>query len=459
MAIATTNPTTGEVIKTFTPLTSAEINTKIAIAHQAFGDYKKISLSQRAEWLHRAADILEADKQRLGAIATLEMGKTLKSAIGEIEKCAIGCRYYAEHGAKFLEDVPAITQARHSYVRYQPLGIILAVMPWNFPYWQVFRFAAPALMAGNMGLLKHASNVPQCALAIAEIIEQAGFPTGAFQTLLIGSDRVEEILRDPRVKGATLTGSEAAGQSLASIAGHELKKTVLELGGSDPFIVLKSANIDLAVKTAVIARMVNNGQSCIAAKRFIIESAIADEFETKLVEAYRQLKMGDPMLPDTDLGALATPQIRTELHHQVQASIAQGARLLIGGLNNGKIDPQQLGNFYPPTILTDIPKTSPAYTEELFGPVACLFRVPDLDAAINLANDSTLGLGASAWTEDKNECDRLVNELEAGSVFINAMVKSDCSLPFGGIKRSGYGRELSMLGMHEFLNIKTVWIN
>jgi len=454
MAIATTNPSTGEIIQTFTPLTNSEIQARIAIAHQAFQDYKSISLEQRSEWLNRAANILEADKQRLGAIATLEMGKTLKSAISEIEKCAIGCRYYAENGARFLQDLSVPTEASQSFIRYQPLGIILAVMPWNFPYWQVFRFAAPALMAGNVGVLKHASNVPQCALAIAEILERAGFPSGTFQTLLIGAGQVEEVLRDPRVKGATLTGSEAAGQSLASIAGQELKKVVLELGGSDPFIVLKTANLDLAVKTAVIARTMNNGQSCIAAKRFILEEAIATEFEIKLVEAFRQLKMGDPMLPETDLGALATAQIRAELDHQVQSSIAQGAKLLIGG----SYDPDRVGNFYPPTILKDIPKTCPAYTDEMFGPVASLFRVPDLDAAIALANDTPLGLGASAWTEDQNECDRLVNELEAGSIFINGMVKSDCSLPFGGIKRSGYGRELSMLGMHEFLNIKTVWI-
>ncbi len=458
MVIASTNPTTGEIIQTFTALTSTEIQEKITIAHQAFQDYKFISLNQRAAWLNQAADILEADKNRLGAIATLEMGKTLKSAIAEIEKCAIVCRYYAEHSAKYLQDVDVQTDASHSFIRYEPLGIILAVMPWNFPYWQVFRFAAPALMAGNVGLLKHASNVPQCAVAIAEIIEKAGFPTGTFQTLLIESNQVEEIIRDPRVKAATLTGSEAAGQSLAAIAGHQLKKTVLELGGSDPFIVMKSANLDLAIKTAVTARMVNNGQSCIAAKRFILEEAIADEFEAKLVQAYRQLKVGDPMQPDTDLGPLATPQIRAELHQQVQDSIAQGARLLIGGLNNNKTDPDQVGNFYPPTILTDIPKTSPAYRDEMFGPVASLFRVPDLDSAINLANDTPLGLGASAWTEEQIECDRLVDELEAGSVFINTMVKSDCSLPFGGTKRSGYGRELSMLGIHEFLNIKTIWI-
>ncbi|AFY75142.1 NAD-dependent aldehyde dehydrogenase [Synechococcus sp. PCC 7502] len=454
MAIATTNPTTGEVIQTFTPLTSEEISAKIAIAHQAFHSYKSIPLPQRSEWLKQAADILEADKYRLGAIATLEMGKTLKSAIAEVEKCAVGCRYYAEHGAKFLQDVTVPTDARLSFVRYQPLGIILAVMPWNFPYWQVFRFAAPALMAGNVGLLKHASNVPQCALAIAEIIEQAGFPSGVFQTLLIGAGQVEQIMRDPRVKAATLTGSEAAGQSLATIAGHELKKTVLELGGSDPFIVLKTANIDLAVQTAVSARMINNSQSCIAAKRFILEETIAEEFQIKLVQAYQKLKVGDPMQPDTDLGPLATSQIRAEIHQQVQHSLTQGAKLLIGG----EFDPEQIGNFYPPTILTNIPKSAPAYSEEMFGPVASLFRVPDLDAAIALANDTSLGLGASAWTEDQHECDRLVNEIEAGSVFINGMVKSDCSLPFGGIKRSGYGRELGMLGMQEFLNIKTVWI-
>ncbi len=462
MAIATINPASGKLIQTFAPLSSAQIKGKIAIAAQAFQAYKSISLSQRSKWLHQAADILEAEKRNLGAIATLEMGKTLKSAVAEVEKCAGACRYYADNAAEFLADSQVATDAQHSFVRYQPLGIILAVMPWNFPFWQVFRFAAPTLMAGNVGLLKHASNVPQCALAIAEILAQAGFPEGTFQTLLIEAPQVESVLRDPRIKGVTLTGSETAGQNVASIAGHELKKTVLELGGSDPFIVLKTADLDLAVNAAVTARMINNGQSCIAAKRFIVEDAIAAEFETRLIQAFGDLKIGDPMLPETDLGPLATPQILAELHQQVQNSINFGAKLLIGGKLFGQLDGKNefnlAGNFYPPTILTNIPKASPAYSDEFFGPVACLFRVAGIDAAIELANDSDFGLGASVWTQSQAEIDRLINDLEVGSVFVNAIVKSDYSLPFGGIKRSGYGRELSSFGLHEFLNIKTVWI-
>lgn len=454
MAIATINPATGETLKTFAPLGAVDISSKIEIADQAFQKYRQTSFAQRAEWLHQAAHILEAETPKLAEIMTIEMGKTLTSAIAEVGKCALVCRYYADNAEKFLADVPSPTDASHSYVRYQPLGIVLAVMPWNFPFWQVFRFAAPALMAGNVGLLKHASNVPQCALAIEDLLMRAGFPVGTFQTLLIGAHQVAEIMADPRVKAATLTGSEHAGQSLGAIAGHQIKKMVLELGGSDPFIVMPSADLATAVKTAVTARMINNGQSCIAAKRFIVAEAIADQFTELLVQHYRALKVGDPMLPDTDIGPLATPQILEDLDQQVQESVRQGAKVLIGG--NPERD--RLGNFYPPTILTDIPYKSPAYYDEMFGPVAVLFRVADLDAAIHLANDTVFGLGASAWTNDPQEQERLINELEAGAVFINGMVKSDPRLPFGGIKRSGYGRELSIQGIQEFVNIKTVWV-
>jgi succinate-semialdehyde dehydrogenase/glutarate-semialdehyde dehydrogenase len=364
------------------------------------------------------------------------------------------CRFYAEQAPGFLADVPAQTDASRSFVRYQPLGVILAVMPWNFPFWQVFRFAAPALMAGNVGLLKHASNVPQSALAIAEILHRAGFPKGAFQTLLVGADKVASIVSDDRVKAATLTGSEPAGASLAATAGKQIKKVVLELGGSDPFIVMPSADLDAAVSTAVTARMINNGQSCIAAKRFIVADSIADTFVDRLVEKYKLLKVGDPMLPDTDIGPLATPGILKDLDEQVQTSLQQGATLLIGGTPLS----DRPGNFYPPTILANIPKGCLAEYDEFFGPVALVFRVPDIDAAIARANDSPFGLGASAWTHDEHECDRFIQELDAGSVFINGMVKSDPKLPFGGIKRSGFGRELGKEGIHEFVNIKTVWV-
>ncbi|MBE9170061.1 NAD-dependent succinate-semialdehyde dehydrogenase [Pleurocapsales cyanobacterium LEGE 06147] len=454
MAIATINPTTGEKLQTFEPLSSEQIETKLAAAAAAFQAYRQNSIAQRSKWLERAADILEKDKVRFAKIMTTEMGKPIKSAIAEVEKCAWVCRYYAEHAASFLADVPASTDASQSFVRYQPLGAILAVMPWNFPFWQVFRFAAPALMAGNVGILKHASNVPQCALAIEEIFQQAGFPDGVFQTLLIGADRIEDIIKDDRVKAATLTGSEAAGAALASAAGKQLKKTVLELGGSDPFIVLESANLEEAVATAVTARMLNNGQSCIAAKRFIVVNAIADRFEEQLIAKYKTLKIGDPIQEDTDIGPLATPAILTELDQQVQETVKLGARIAIGG----KPLSDRPGNYYPPTILTDIPSNSPGATEEFFGPVALLFRVKNIDEAIELANSTSFGLGASAWTNDERERDRLVNEIEAGAVFINGLVKSDPRLPFGGIKRSGYGRELGIEGIHEFVNIKTVWI-
>ncbi|MBW4441794.1 MAG: NAD-dependent succinate-semialdehyde dehydrogenase [Plectolyngbya sp. WJT66-NPBG17] len=453
MAIATINPVTGEVVKTFEALTGAEIKHKIDLAQSQFLQFRSIPMGQRAEWLSKAANILEQERDRFGQLMTLEMGKPLKAAIAEVNKCAAVCRFYAKNAAAFLADVPIQTDASISFVRYQPLGVILAVMPWNFPFWQVFRFAAPALMAGNVGLLKHASNVPQSALAIEEVLTRAGFPTGAFQTLLVGADQVAAIVEDDRVKAATLTGSEPAGASLAAIAGKHLKKVVLELGGSDPFIVMPSADLDQAVKTAVTARMINNGQSCIAAKRFIVAEAIADQFIDRLVEQYKALKVGDPMLPDTDIGPLATPGILKDLDQQVQTSIQQGAKVLIGGESLR----DQPGNFYLPTILAEIPKGCLAEYDEFFGPVALVFREPDLESAIARANDSPFGLGASAWTQDPTERDRLIEEIESGSVFINGMVKSDMKLPFGGIKRSGFGRELGREGILEFVNIKTVW--
>ena len=454
MGIASINPATGETLKTFEPLTDGEIAAKLDRAQKAFEQYRKTQMQERSGWLQATAEILESKKEEFGKLMTLEMGKPLKGAIAEVEKCASVCRYYAEHAAQFLADVPAQTDASYSFVRYQPLGVILAVMPWNFPFWQVFRFAAPALMAGNVGLLKHASNVPQCALAIEEIIQSAGFPSGVFQTLLVGAEKVAALMGDDRVKAATLTGSEPAGASLAEAAGKQIKKTVLELGGSDPFIVLESANLDEAVETATKARMLNNGQSCIAAKRFIVVEAIAQKFEKQLVEKFEALVVGDPMHPETDLGPLATPKLLKDIDQQVKEGVKSGARVLTGGQPLS----DRPGNFYPATILADIPPGSPSEVEEFFGPVALLFRVADIDAAIRLANATPFGLGASAWTTDELERERLIEEIEAGAVFINGMVKSDPRLPFGGIKKSGYGRELSIQGIHEFVNVKTVWV-
>jgi len=454
MTIATINPATGETIKTFEALSDREIEEKLATAQTAFESYRRIPFAQKAKWMNATAEVLEKDKQRFGNIITEEMGKTLLSAIAEVEKCALVCRYYADNAEKFLADVPAETDASSSFVRYQPLGVILAVMPWNFPFWQVFRFAAPALMAGNVGILKHASNVPQCALNIEEIFLEAGIPDGAFQTLLVSADKVAKIIADDRVKAATLTGSEFAGASLAENAGKQIKKTVLELGGSDPFIVMESADLETAVRTATTARTMNNGQSCIAAKRFILAEAIADEFEQRLTESFKALRVGDPMDPETDIGPLATPDIRNDLDQLVQTCIQKGSKVLVGGSALS----DRPGNFYPPTILKDNPPGSPAYDEEFFGPVALVFRVSGIDEAIALANNSPFGLGASAWTANSDQRDRFINELEAGAVFINGLVKSDPRLPFGGIKRSGYGRELSIQGIHEFVNIKTVWV-
>ena len=453
MAISTINPATGELLKTFEQLTDSEIDQKIEGAADAFSRYRRLPFADRARMMLKAADILESEKDTFAHLMTTEMGKPFRSAVDEAVKCAWACRYYAENAERFLADETVETTATRSYVHYQPLGPILAVMPWNFPFWQVIRFAAPALMAGNVGLLKHASNVPQCALAIEEIFRKAEFPEGVFQTLLIGSQQVDRILNDPRVVAATLTGSEEAGVQVGTGAAKRIKKVVLELGGSDPFIVMPSANLDEAVATAVKARIINNGQSCIAAKRFIVADAIANEFERKFVSKMEALKIGDPFDESTELGPLATADGVTSLHADVQKTVAAGARVLTGGKPL-----KRTGNFYAPTVLTDIPKDSPAYSEELFGPVACIFRAKDLDDAIRIANDSRFGLGASAWTNDQSERERFINELEAGMVFINKMVASDPRLPFGGVKHSGHGRELGPYGIREFTNTKTVWI-
>jgi succinate-semialdehyde dehydrogenase/glutarate-semialdehyde dehydrogenase len=384
---------------------------------------------------------------------TAEMGKTFASALAEVDKCGWVCRYYAENGASFLSDEVVESGARESRVRYEPLGVVLAIMPWNFPLWQVFRFAAPALVAGNVGLLKHASNVPGCSLAIESVFAEAGFPPGAFQSLLIPAARAEALVTDHRIAAVTLTGSEPAGRAVARAAGQSLKKSVLELGGSDPFIVLADADLEAAVETAVQARIINNGQSCIAAKRFIVSEEIAEDFETRFIGRMEGLKTGDPMDPNTDVGPLATSSIRAELHEQVTASVAAGAHLSVGG-----VLPTGPGFFYPPTVLTDVPLRSPAAMEELFGPVAPVFRAGSATEALDLANATDFGLGASVWTRDEELVTLFVEGLQAGSVFVNGMVASDPRLPFGGIKRSGYGRELGVFGLREFLNIKTVWI-
>ena len=453
MAIATINPATGEVVKTFSPLSEAEIEKKVKLAVSTFKAERKTPFAVRAKRMLKAAEILERDKDKFAHLMTLEMGKPFKAAVAEAVKCTTACRYYADNTERFMADEVVETGAKKSFIRYLPIGPILAVMPWNFPFWQVIRFAAPALMAGNVGLLKHASNVPQCALAIESIFREASFPEGAFQTLLIGSSQVDALLNDSRIVAATLTGSEQAGIQVGVGAAKRIKKVVLELGGSDPFIVMPSADLDAAVATAVQARVQNNGQSCIAAKRFIVAEPIAEEFERKFVARMQNLQVGDPFDEKTELGPLATPDAVKDLDAEVQKSVTAGAKLLTGGYPL-----QRKGNYYAPTVLTNVPKGSPAYSEEFFGPVASIFRAKDQDEAIRIANDVRFGLGASAWTNDEKERERFINELEAGMVFINKMVASDPRIPFGGVKASGHGRELGLVGIREFLNAKTVWI-
>jgi succinate-semialdehyde dehydrogenase/glutarate-semialdehyde dehydrogenase len=453
MAIATVNPATGQVLKTFEPLSDAQLEVKLQKAADTFLSYRKVPFAERARMMVKAATILESEKENYARVMTTEMGKTFRSAVDEAAKCAWVCRYYAENAERFLADEIVETTAKRSYIRYLPLGPVLAVMPWNFPFWQVLRFGAPALMAGNVGLLKHASIVPQSALLIEEIFRKAGFPDGVFQTLLISSQKVDRVLGDPRVQAATLTGSEGAGVEVGMGAAKRIKKVVLELGGSDPFIVMPSANLEAASTTAVKARIFNNGQSCIAAKRFIVAEAIADKFEKMFAQKMAALKVGDPFDEATELGPLSTADGLADLDRDVKKTVEAGAKVLTGGK---PLD--RPGNFYAPTVLTNIPKGSPAHKEELFGPVASVFRAKDLDDAIRIANDSRFGLGASAWTDDDHERERFINELESGMVFINRMVASDPRLPFGGVKWSGHGRELGVHGIREFTNIKTVWI-
>jgi succinate-semialdehyde dehydrogenase/glutarate-semialdehyde dehydrogenase len=453
MPIRTINPATGEQLREFSSFGAADIERKLARAVEAREHWSRTRIAERARVVRRAGELLDERKERYGRLMTLEMGKTLRSAIEESAKCATGCRYYAQHAEEFLGDELVDVTGETGYVAFQPIGVVLAIMPWNFPFWQVIRFAAPALCAGNVGLLKHASNVPQCALALEELFRDAGAPDGVFQTLLIGSDAIPALLDDDRVAAATLTGSEHAGREVAARAGQRIKKTVLELGGSDPFIVMPSADIERAAKTAVKARTINNGQSCIAAKRFIVHDHVYDEFCELFVRHTRDLVVGDPMDEGTDVGPLATDQIRDDLDRQVKDSVRAGARLLTGGKPRSGT-----GFYYEPTVLADVTSDAPAYRDEVFGPVAALIRARSLDDAIRIANATRFGLGASAWTSEASEVRKFVNELQAGSVFINGMVASDPRFPFGGVKASGYGRELSAFGLREFVNIKTVRI-
>jgi succinate-semialdehyde dehydrogenase/glutarate-semialdehyde dehydrogenase len=456
VAIATINPATGQTVKTFDEMSEPDVERCLAAAAAAHSSYRLTSFADRAGWMRRAADILDDERDQVAAMMTTEMGKTLTAAKAEVAKCATACRYYADHAAEFLADEPADAKAvgaENAYVSYQPLGAVLAIMPWNFPLWQAMRFAAPALMAGNVGLLKHASNVPQTALFMQDLFSRAGFPEGTFQTLLIGSARIEAVLRDPRVMAATLTGSEPAGQAVAAIAGDEIKKVVLELGGSDPFIVMPSADLQAAAKVAAVARCLNNGQSCIAAKRFIVHEAVYDEFERLFTEQMEGKVVGDPMLDGTDIGPLASEQQRDDIEKLVADAVAKGAKALCGGAA-----PDQPGFYYPPTVLSGITPEMRVHLEETFGPVATLYRVAGIDEAIDLANVTTFGLGANAWTNDEDERSRFTRDLDAGMVFINGNVTSYPDLPFGGIKRSGYGRELFSQGIREFCNIKSVWI-
>ena len=453
MAIQTINPATGEVVKTFDEFTKEETAHVVDQVHEAFLSWRNTSFTERKKMMNNAAKVLKQNKDKYAEIMTLEMGKPITQGVAEAEKCAWVCEYYADNAEDILRKEVIATDASESYVEFNPLGPVLAVMPWNFPFWQVFRFAAPALMAGNVGLLKHSSNVPQCAQAIEEVFQLAGFPENVFRNLVIGSKQVEDVINNPKVVAATLTGSEAAGKNVAETCGKVLKKTVMELGGSDPFIILADADLNAAVETAAIARLINNGQSCIAAKRFIVEDKIADEFIKKFVERMEKVKVGDPMDKKTELGPLAREDLKLELHAQVQASVYEGAELLTGGEGDF-----EKGYYYLPTVLANVKPGMPAYDQEMFGPVASVIVAKDADDAVRIANESPYGLGAALWTKDMAKAKILVTQIESGAVFVNGMVKSDPRMPFGGVKLSGYGRELSHYGIKEFVNIKSVWI-
>ncbi|MFE4519920.1 NADP-dependent succinic semialdehyde dehydrogenase [Kitasatospora sp. NPDC056783] len=461
MPIASVNPATGETLQTFDPLDAAGVERRLARAEAAFHSWRGTSFAARAALMHRAADLLDHGQETVARTMTEEMGKPLAAARAEAAKCAKAMRWYADHAEALLADEHpaeadvADSGAARAYVRYRPIGPVLAVMPWNFPFWQVIRFAAPALMAGNVGLLKHASNVPRTALALEDLFQRAGFPEGCFQTLLIGSGAVEGVVRDRRVAAVTLTGSEPAGRAVASAAADEVKKAVLELGGSDPFVVLPSADLDAAVRTAVRARVQNNGQSCIAAKRFVVHTDVYDRFTAAFTEAMRSLRVGDPMDEDTDVGPLASRQGRDDLEELVEDARTRGARVECGG---GRPTGWDTGWFFEPTVLTGITPAMRIHQEETFGPVATVYRVADLDEAVAVANDTPFGLSANVWTTDEAERERFVRDIQAGGVFFNGMTASHPALPFGGVKRSGFGRELSGHGIREFCNVTTVWI-
>lgn len=453
MSLISTNPTTGETIREFVELTPEQIETKLALAHTAFQDWKQKSFAARAEKMRKVAEVLRTNSTKYGLIATMEMGKPITEAKAEVEKCAWVCEYYADNAEKFLTPENAPSDASTSYVRFDPMGTVLAVMPWNFPYWQFFRFASGTIMAGNTVVMKHASNVQGCAEAIQEAFQLAGFPEGVFQNLPVSSGAIEGIIRDKRIIGVTLTGSEKAGRAVASVAADEIKKSVLELGGSDPFIVLEDADIAAAAQAATTSRLLNCGQVCLAAKRFIVVESVAEEFIAACKTAFEKIIVGDPTDSSTQMGPLMSAKAVTEVEKQVQTSIAQGARLITGGQ---KLD--RAGAFYAPTILADINSSMPAYTEEIFGPVAAVIIVKDTTEAVHVANDSDFGLSASLWITDTELAQTIATQLEVGSVFINGMVKSDPRLPLGGVKRSGFGRELYSFGIREFVNVKSVWI-
>lgn len=453
MGIQSINPLTNQVIKDYEEHTEQQIQDTITKADTTYLKWKKTSFEERSRLMHKAADVLRKNKEKYGQIMTDEMGKTKKEGIAEAEKCALACDYYAQHAASFLADEPLKVDEGEAYIAYDPIGTVLAIMPWNFPFWQVIRFAAPNLMAGNVGILKHASNVPQCALALEEVFREAGFPEGAFQSLLISSKKVNTILENPQIKAATLTGSEGAGSKVAQKAGEKLKKTVLELGGSDPFIVLADADIEQAAEVAVKSRMINCGQSCIAAKRFIVLQEVADQFNELFVKKMAALQQGDPNQEDVDYGPMAREDLAESLLQQVQASVKKGAEVLLGGDR-----PDKKGAFFNATVLSHVKPGSPAYDEEMFGPVATIFTVSDEDEAIRIANDSPYGLGGSVWTANIEKGKEFVRHVESGAVYINKMMASHPAVPFGGVKQSGYGRELSHLGIREFVNQKAVWV-